>query len=259
MTAEEASRSLGRFEFTDPREPSARASAVLEAKLFGPRACRLADRYTIEARLGSGGMGVVDRAFDERLRRTVAVKRLHRAAVGPADVAQLRAEAQVLATLSHPNVVAVFDIIEHEESVAMVMELVEGVSLQDWVRNPPSLARRLDALRQAATGLEAAHAHRMLHGDFKPSNLLIDEAGQVKICDFGLARSLDRRRTDEADPGPICGTPRFMSPEQHSKDPLTPASDQYSFCVAAWILLTGDAPFGPTNSPSLLALSLIHI
>ncbi len=255
MTERDGVRSMGPLDWADPRSRAGFRAGAIAARLFEPDPSVLADRYEVRARIGSGGMGVVDEAFDRRLCRRVAIKRLHPGTVDVEDLKLLQQEAQALATLTHPNVVPVFDLIAHDGAVAMVMEFVEGTSLSAWFREPPSMRRRLDALRQAAAGLQAAHDRQLVHGDFKPSNVLIDRRGRVRLCDFGLASSIEatRSRVGKDDARFVWGTPRYMSPEQHSGSYLDGASDQYSFCVAAWILLTGQLPFEDSLDPQALA------
>lgn len=246
--------SLGPLGLGDPR--SQVGAGRIAARLFAPEPEVLGARYEIRARLGSGGMGVVDEGFDLELQRPVAIKRLHGCELGDVELPLLKREAQALAALTHPNVVPVFDIVADGDSIAMVMELVEGTSMTAWLAKPPPIRRRLHALRQAAVGLQAAHDRRLVHGDFKPSNVLIDTKGRVRLCDFGLACSaeLTRSRKGREQPNDAWGTPRYMSPEQHAGAALTGASDQYAFCVTAWILLTGQVPFVAQPSESLLEL-----
>lgn len=239
------------------RDPRSRAAAGrIAARLFAPEPEVLGARYEIRARLGSGGMGVVDEGFDLELRRRVAIKRLHGSELGEVELPLLKREAQSLAALTHPNIVPVFDIVADGDSIAMVMELVEGTSMRAWLEKPPPIRRRLHALQQAAVGLQAAHDRGLVHGDFKPSNVLIDAKGRVRLCDFGLACSAEftRSRERHEQPNDAWGTPRYMSPEQHAGAALTGASDQFSFCVTAWILLTGQVPFVATPSQTLLEL-----
>ncbi len=254
MTDSGRLRSLGPLGLGDPRPHI--AVGRIAARLFAPEPEVLGARYEIRTRLGSGGMGVVDEGFDLELRRPVAIKRLHSSELGDVEPLLLKREAQALATLTHPNVVPVFDIVADGDSIAMVMELVEGTSMTTWLAKPPPVRRRLHALRQAAVGLQAVHDRRLVHGDFKPSNVLIDAKGRVRLCDFGLASSaeLTRSRKGREQPNDAWGTPRYMSPEQHAGAALTGASDQYSFCVTAWILLTGQVPFVAKPSESLLEL-----
>lgn len=244
---------MGPLDLGDPR--SRGAAGRVAARLFGAESSVLANRYEVRSRIGSGGMGVVDEAFDRHLRRRVAIKRLHAETLGLEDLESIQSEARALATLTHPNVVQVFDIVAHEGAVAMVMEFVEGTSMSAWLREPPSIRRRLHALRQAAAGLQAAHDRQLVHGDFKPSNVLIDRRGRVRLCDFGLASTVDATRSRRGNDGEQgrWGTPRYMSPEQHSGADLTGASDQYAFCVAAWMVLTGELPFDDGLDPDALA------
>jgi eukaryotic-like serine/threonine-protein kinase len=226
-------------------------------------------RYSIRRRLGMGGMGVVYEAFDERVGRAVALKLL---LPGNAEVERerLRREAQALARLSHPNVVEVFEIGEHHDPEAgepprayVAMALVEGHSLDRWLRlRRRSLAEIVEVFVQAGEGLVAAHAHGLVHRDFKPGNVLVGNDGRVRVVDFGLVRESDvvepstpaTERSVRALPlgsfresltrtGATVGTPAYMSPEQLLHLPLGPKSDQFAFCVALYEALFRQHPF----------------
>ena len=188
---------------------------------------RVIDRYIIIEILGAGGMGVVYAAYDPRLDRKIALKVLRPDADGHDRGARLLQEAKTLARLRHPNVVAVHDAGTFEDRVFVAMELVEGVTLREWLRVPRDWREIVRVFLQAARGLEAAHAAGIVHRDFKPDNVLIDLAGRAQVADFGLARS----QADRASAA-IVGTPAYMSPEQRRGEQVTAKSDQFSFCVA---------------------------
>jgi tetratricopeptide (TPR) repeat protein len=214
-------------------------------------------RYQIVKELGAGGMGVVWQAFDPVLRRGVAIKALRDTST-PRLAERLRREAQALAQLSHPNVVTVYDVGEERDELYIVMQLLGGATLADELARPPSLHRVLPLLIQAARGLEAAHAAGIVHRDFKPSNVLVD--GDVaRVGDFGLSWVSPAELPSGADGNlptenltrGVLGTPSYMSPEQHLGQPLTAATDQFSFCVTLWEALVGERPFAGTDLAAL--------
>jgi len=215
-------------------------------------------RYHVLAQLGAGGMGVVYRARDPVLDRTVALKVLP-----PLDEsrragleARLRREAQALARLDHHNVLAVYDVGIAHASLFVAMQFVDGTTLDQAIAAHHLPPRRILALYVAAgRGLAAAHAAGIVHRDVKPSNILVDRGGRVYVGDFGLARgehdaepaSHDAQApllaTGMTRAGSILGTPLYMSPEQHRGEPTTARSDQFSFCVALWRDAFGVHPF----------------
>jgi tetratricopeptide (TPR) repeat protein len=194
-------------------------------------------RYRMMQELGHGAMGTVLRAYDPELDRWVAVKVLHD--VDDAARNRLRREAQSMARLAHPNVVAVFDVVATGEQAYVAMELIDGVTLREWARGRP-WRDVLAACISAGRGLAAAHAARLVHRDFKPENVLCGTGGRVAVTDFGLARPIHDGTTGE----PVAGTPAYMAPEVWRGEAATPHSDQFSFCAATFALLYGEPAFG---------------
>ncbi len=219
--------------------------------------------YRIVAKLGEGGMGQVYRATDTRLHRDVALKVLSPAfAQDGARMARFEREAQVLASLNHPNIAAIYGI----EQGAIVMELVEGEEL----RGPVALDTTLEYARQIVAGLEGAHEKGIIHRDLKPANIKITPEGIVKILDFGLAKA-GTETAAAASSGPtvsptislgmtqagmILGTAAYMAPEQARGKPVDKRADIWAFGVVLFELLTGQSLFGggETVSDSLAAV-----
>ena len=220
----------------------------------------LADRYVFAERIAVGGMGEVWRAKDTVLGRVVAVKCLKPEYVDDAEFRErFRAEARHAAGLSHPGIASVFDYGEQvtpEKAAWLVMELVDGESLAAVLRRtgkmPPQQA--LDVVGQAALGLDAAHQAGVVHRDVKPGNLLVRPDGVVKITDFGIAWAADAVPLTRT--GTVVGTAYYLSPEQASGAPVTPASDVYALGVVAYECLAGVRPF-PGSNP--LAVATAHL
>lgn len=242
------------------------------------------DRFVVLQPMGSGGMGDVYAAWDPHLGRRVAIKVLHPStATDSAQRARMLREARALAQLSHPNVVRVYEIGETAGFPFLVMELVDGESLDHLIRAGRLPQKEMARLfLQAADGLKAVHALGIVHRDVKPNNILVGKDGRVCVGDFGLAVSGDRLSGDaaraqhfEADwhddletgsalrevsaddislsmtltqMGSLLGTPAFMSPEQLNGEPVDERSDQYSFAVSMWRGLFGADPFPATKS-----------
>lgn len=186
-------------------------------------------RYEVLELLGAGGMGRVYRARDPMLNRQVALKILRpELEDGFRGRKLLWREAEALAQISHPNVVATYDAGVHEGRVFMVMELIEGMTLDERLRHERVTGRELlGAFGLAGRGLAAAHARGIVHGDFKPGNVLLSRAGRVVVVDFGCVSS----SKEWLSPLRI-GTPGYMAPEQVAGEPADARTDQYSFCVA---------------------------
>src|SRR3954469_1744976 len=196
--------------------------ARASAGLFGSAPAVVVGRYELRGHIGEGGGGSVFEAWDPELARPVALKLI--AAADPAVRSRAVAEGQVLARLSHPNVVPVFDVGVIDDRIYLVMELVRGVSLRSHAR----AARPRDIVavyRQCAHGLAAAHAAQLVHRDFKPDNAILGSDGRVRVIDFGLA-------LDEGGAATPAGTPRYMAPEQLRGEPITAAADQYALAAA---------------------------
>ena len=243
----------------------------VKSRLFGSSDAPLTiDRYRILGCVGQGGMGIVYAARDERLGRTVALKLL-RPELTRAGGSDLAGEAQALARLSHPNVVAVFDVGEHEGQVFVAMEYVEGESLRRWLDQPRELAAILDVYLAAGQGLAAAHRAGLVHRDFKPDNVLVASDGRPRILDFGLARSPGRDAggqppafADDAEAtatsvsryGVLLGTPAYMAPEQHLGERADARSDQFGFCVALYQAVYRALPF-PSEDLRALSLAIV--
>lgn len=217
----------------------------------------LANRYRIQAKVGEGGMAVVYRALDMVLRRIVAIKVLRAQYAGDQEfVDRFRREAQAAASLSHPNVVNIFDVGQDDDVHYIVLEYVQGKNLKQIVREHGRLAPRRAAqiARSVARALEAAHARGLIHRDIKPHNILITLEGRVKVADFGLARAASAATLTET--GTVIGSVHYFSPEQARGDAVGPASDIYSLGVVLYEMLTGTVPF---RGDSPIAVALKHL
>ncbi|AKF04123.1 serine/threonine-protein kinase [Sandaracinus amylolyticus] len=221
-------------------------------------------RFVIGEPLGRGAMGVVYAAHDPELDRRVAVKLLREGMRDAAQGAQrLGREAQAMARLSHPHVVAVYDAGEHDGRRFVAMELIEGTSLRGMCARERGIARIVDVLAQAGRGLAAAHAAGIVHRDFKPENVLIDRTGTAKVSDFGLARAerdTSERALDADVSGPaltrtgaLLGTPAYMAPEQLRGQDVDARADQFAFCVALFEAVEERRPFAGATVRELLA------
>lgn len=211
----------------------------LEPSLALQRIGEHAPRYRPRGLIGSGGMGHVFEAYDDELGRTVALKIVSFEDEGRA----LIREAEAMARVSHPNVVAIHDVRVWTDGGLISMEIVRGSTLRGWLRARRRAPREVySKLRAAGVGLGAVHRRGLVHLDFKPGNVLVGVDGRVLLTDFGLARE-PCSKTEIAGASEVRGTLRFMSPEQHRGLALDSRSDQYSFCAALWGALAGRPAF----------------
>lgn len=222
------------------------ATGQLAKLVQGELGAQLADlggRYQIERVLGRGGMGVVLRAQDRLLQRTVAIKTLNEELAGNADAQQIfLTEARGLAALSHPNLVSIHDVTQIEGRAIIVFEFIEGKSLEALLAEQGRLdeADLLRAGIQMGRAFDYLHKKGFIHRDIKPANMLVQADGTLKVIDFGLARSLD----DIVNKGTqIRGTPAYMAPEQLLGEPLTGATDVYQLGITLYELASGKLPF----------------
>jgi len=225
--------------------------------------------YEIVAPLGSGGMGEVYRARDARLGREVAVKVLPETLARSADaLARFQKEARAVAALSHPNIMAIFDLGKQGGIDYAVMELLEGATLRDALDSGPlPPPRAIELALQIAKGLCAAHEKAIVHRDLKPENIFVTRDGDVKILDFGLAKRTERASPDDAteaptetrtSPGTVMGTVAYMSPEQVRGENLDPRSDIFSFGAVLYEMLTGRRAFARESAAETMAAILMN-
>ncbi len=249
------------------RRPDSTLDVVFNDEL-GPLVDPLREisRYVVIEELGAGAMGVVFRAHDPDLGRQVAIKLVHSGSSSTRSTRLLR-EAQAIAQVAHPNIVAIHDVGLHQQQVFICMELIEGPRLRDWMAaGPRTLRETIGVFEQAARGLAAAHDAGLVHRDFKPENVLVGSDGRVRVVDFGLVRwaegddapvvpgeaavlALDQSITPA---GAAVGTPRYMSPEQIRAVAVGPAADQFAFGVCLYEALAGQRPFLGDNMLTLM-------
>lgn len=222
----------------------------------------LNDRYQLIERIGSGGMAAVYKGQDLGLGRFVAIKVLHRSLTDDETfLTRFEKEAHSAANLSHPNIVTVHDIRQHEDLHYIVMEYVEGQTLKQIIRDHNAqgfllpISRALDFAIQICAGIGYAHRAQIVHCDVKPHNMLVARDDRLKVTDFGIARAMSEATTSAAEM--VWGTPQYFSPEQATGDPPTPASDVYSIGVIMYEMLTGQLPFQAENHTAL-ALKHVH-
>ena len=237
-------------------------------------------RYMVLDLIGRGGMGAIYSAYDPELDRRIALKLLSFKRRQHSRVARarerLQREAQALARVSHPNVVAVYDVGTYEESVFIAMELIEGQTLRRWMREDRPMRQILEVMLAAGRGLAGAHKAGLIHRDFKPDNVIVGTDGRVCVLDFGLARAAalvdaadeasvaadERPALDAAAgdvpssrrlldvsltvAGSVMGTPGYMAPEQYQGQAVDEHTDQFCYCNTLYELLYGEHPFGTT-------------
>lgn len=203
-------------------------------------------RYQIIKEVGRGSMGVVFQCRDPHIDRLVAVKVLRRDRVDShAFVRRFLKEAKVIGRLTHPNIVAIYDVGEEQETVYIAMEFLEGEPLSEVMRGRLFFSAEVVALGvQLAEALDYAHQKGVVHRDVKPSNIVLQADGQVKITDFGIAHVDDASATLQTQAGEIIGTPAYMSPEQVLSKPVDGRSDLFSLGIILYELTTGRRPFG---------------
>jgi len=213
-------------------------------------------RYRILGELGRGATGVVYRAQDPAINRTIAIKTIRLSDfTDEAERDRLRErlfrEAQSAGILSHPNIVTIYDIAEENGLAYIFMEFVDGPPLEKVLNNQEQIDGNvaLSILRQTAVGLDYAHKKGIVHRDIKPANILIHESTTAKITDFGVAKILSQQMTHS---GVMMGTPNYMSPEQVQGHAVEGRTDQFSLAVIAYEMLTGEKPFVADQLPSLL-------
>ncbi|HUD18363.1 MAG TPA: protein kinase [Acidimicrobiales bacterium] len=214
-------------------------------------------RYRLEARIGSGGMSTVYRAFDEILERQVAVKLMNREIASDSDqLERFRREARAVAQLSHPHVVGVIDAGEDDGRPYIVLEYVEGETLKERIRRQGRLpvTEAVAYAIEIARALGAAHSRHIVHRDVKPQNVLLDQEGSAKVTDFGIARTLEEDGLT-AD-GRVLGTTDYVSPEQALGQHVTGQSDLYSLGVVLYEMVTGEVPFRGENQ---VAVAMKHV
>ena len=213
-------------------------------------------RYRILGRIGSGGMADVYSAEDTHLGRQIALKVLHRRFAQDVEfVERFRREAKSAASLSHPNVVGIFDRGEHEGTYYIAMECLTGRTLKDVILQEAPLSQEgaIDLGIQVLQAAGFAHRRGVIHRDFKPHNVIVDENGHAKVTDFGIARAGASEMTET---GSIMGTAQYLSPEQAQGHAVTDASDLYSIGVMLYEMLAGRLPF---DGDSAVSIALKHL
>lgn len=212
--------------------------------------------YQLGARLGEGGFGEVFEAWDTKLQRSVAIKRLKIVSAVPHSESLIN-EARLAASLRHAAFVNIFAIEDEGDSQSIVMELVPGVTLRRWVQGEtPDETRALDIIRQVAEAMQEAHASGLIHGDLKPSNLIVEPTGRVRILDFGLASKGDPQATTSLSQSDPQGTIAYMAPERFTGGVPNAQSDIYALGVILYEMLNGRRPF---ETLSGLALAAAHV
>ena len=213
-------------------------------------------RYELEELVGSGGMSNVFRAHDRLLERTVALKILHEQYTRDEDyVERFRREARAVAQLTHPNIVTVIDRGEQDGRQFIVFEYVDGQNLKDLsARGPLDPREAIRLALQVAHALSFAHDRGLVHRDVKPQNVLLNDEGQAKVTDFGIARSLDVHGVTQT--GTVLGTSDYIAPEQARGQKVDPKTDIYSLGAVLYELLTGEVPFSGDN---FVAVAMRHV
>lgn len=215
------------------------------------------NHYQLRRRLGAGGFGDVYEAWDSKLHRPVAIKRLKPSANQQAPESLLK-EARLAASLQHPAFVNIYAIEEEQGNQSIIMELVPGLTMKEWMQAHPISETGyqqtvLEFIRQIAEAMQEAHASGLIHGDLKPSNLIIEPAGKVRILDFGLAQKADAQATTSVSQLDPQGTIAYMAPERMLGAKASPQSDIYALGTILYELLTGARPYAELSGLSLAA------
>ncbi|MGA8906864.1 MAG: serine/threonine-protein kinase, partial [Acidobacteriaceae bacterium] len=213
-------------------------------------------RFRVEALLGSGGMGEVYRAFDTKLQRPVAIKRMFwREGGDSADRSFFLREGQRASVLNHPNIAAIYDVLEEKDDVLLVMEFVAGFTLREQLGTAMPLDRFFPIALQCVDAMAAAHGKGILHGDVKPENIMLTPAGQVKLLDFGVARRLPGSDPSQfsattqtlSERRVMAGTPVYMSPEVLRGEVPDARADIFALGLVFYEMLAGRHPFRGAN------------
>lgn len=215
----------------------------------------LQDRYEILEKIGSGGMADVYKAKCHKLNRLVAIKVLKAEFSSDAGfVSKFKMEAQAAAGLSHPNIVNIFDVVDEGDIHCIVMELVEGITLKNYIAKKGQLGVKesIGIALQVAQGIEAAHEQHIIHRDIKPQNMLISKDGKVKVADFGIARAVSSQTVNST----VVGSVHYISPEQARGGYVDARTDIYSLGITMFEMLTGKVPFEGDNT---VTVALAHL
>ena len=220
------------------------------SKIFG-------GRYEVLERIGSGGMAIVYKAKDVLLNRVVTIKVLREQFVSDEDfIRRFRREAQSVASLSHPNIVSVYDVGKEGDTEYIVMEYVEGRNLKEIIREyaPLSTEQSVNLARQITMAIQNAHEHHIIHRDIKPHNILVTENGHAKVTDFGIARAVSSATVTHT--GDIVGSVHYLSPEQAKGLQSNEQSDIYSLGIVLYELITGKVPY---DGETPITIALKHL
>ncbi|HHV65247.1 MAG TPA: Stk1 family PASTA domain-containing Ser/Thr kinase [Peptococcaceae bacterium] len=217
----------------------------------------LGGRYEIEEKIGTGGMAIVYKAKDTLLNRTVAIKVLREQfASDEGFIRRFRREAQSAASLSHPNIVSIYDVGKDGQEDYIVMEYVKGRTLKDIIRKqaPLPAEQAILLVRQIGEALAHAHANHIIHRDIKPQNIIVTDDGRVKVTDFGIARAVSAATLTHT--GDIVGSVHYLSPEQAKGAQITEQSDLYSLGIILYELITGKVPY---DGDTPITIALKHV
>ncbi|KLU64653.1 serine/threonine-protein kinase PrkC [Desulfosporosinus acididurans] len=220
------------------------------SKIFG-------GRYEVLERIGAGGMAIVYKAKDQLLNRVVTIKVLREQFATDEDfIRRFRREAQAVASLSHPNIVSVYDVGKEGDTEYIVMEYVEGRNLKEIIRDyaPLTTDQAINLARQITSAVQNAHEHHIIHRDIKPHNILVTEDGRAKVTDFGIARAVSSATVTHT--GDIIGSVHYLSPEQAKGLQSNEQSDIYSLGIILYELVTGQVPY---DGETPIAIALKHL